>query len=240
MTGPNIIKVLSRLLKNVFKIEFVSFMNIMYNNDCIITGSVVNYIFNKWGNFSSDIDIWLRVDQNFLIKKENIKRYLSIYGYNLYKADYSNTQDNSEFSRLIECVEHYILFLDENNTRMIDVVFIKDDTRIILENTDFIICKNYLKVNKNNFGLKLELVSLDTSSYYNLVNKKLNINSISNYLNPYEAKKKKMRFVKYISRGFICCPILQRVYLEYLDSFIFDNIRQTNGIGLSFKTIMLI
>lgn len=240
MTYQNINLILSSLIQNMYKLEFISFINMLYENECIITGSIISYIFNQWENFMSDLDLWIRIDKNIDIKKNRINSFLSIFGYQIDRIDYSNKKDKSEFSRLIESVEHYILRVDKYTTRFIDVVYIKDIPKIILENSDFTLCRNYLTVSNSDFGLKIELISSDTKSLFDLSNKIININLTSNYLSPYEAIKKKLRFEKYLSRGFSCNPILQSMYLEYLDYFIKENTRQKNGIGLSYIMISLI
>ncbi len=230
-----------------FQIETSVLYHMLYDYNSVITGSIIPYCFHKWEDFNSDLDIWIPFTEDFEIQRGNVSRILKNFGYELVKTDISNPSDPSEFAQLINIVEHYVLTI-EDKTKVVDIVYLKK-TSIdeVLIHTDLKLCMNYAKVELERGILKFKLVSCDRKSYLDLTHKILTVNINFDYLNPYEANKKITRFYKYLSRGFICNPVIQNAYHELLEHFINQynpeynyRISQFNGYGMSFRIISLI
>ncbi len=229
------------ILKYEFLLEVWGLMHYMFENNIIITGGIVLYSVTQWDNFKSDLDIW--VPPSTYEKKNQFHTLLCLNGYYLSRIDCANEEDKTEFSSKIEMVAHYIKNLPNGEYKLIDVVYTKKSPEVILERTDLTINMNYAKVVVENGLLVFNIYSLNDKSKFDLINKILSLNSkILNgvFLNNYEANRKKLRFEKYIQRGFIPDPIIKETYYQIMDKFISgEDVKQKNGIGLSMNMINL-
>ncbi len=232
---------IQNILKHEFLLDVWGFMHYMFDNNIMISGSVITHSVHQWENFNSDLDLWIR--STSYEKKNEFHTLLALNGYYLSHIDYSDPRDNTEFSKNVEMVGHYIKYLGENNYKKIDLVYTKRNPEKILEGADLTINMNYSKVFKINDDLVFKIISINEKSNFDLVNKILCVNPkfIQNlYLNPYEASMKKTRFLKYNERGFVPNLILRETYFLILDTFIESkDVFQKNGYGLSNKLLQL-
>lgn len=226
---------IQNILRYEFGLDIYGLMHYMYENNMIITGSIVTYSVHQWLNFNSDLDIWAQ--STSYEKKNEFHTLLNLNGYCLTKIDYSNEGDQTDFSSKIEMVAHYAKPILNGEFKLIDVVYTKKKPEVILEFTDLRINTNYAKVIILNDILVFDINTTNTKSKKDLENKILTLNpkSLKNiYLNPYEANRKKQRFIKYLERGFIADEIIKQTYFEILDKFISGvDVLQPNGYGLS-------
>ncbi len=230
-----------------YEVDIRVLLHMLYDYKCGITGSIINYCFHPWEEFSSDLDIWIPYSAEIELQRVNIRSILSNYGYELTRTDISSESDPSQFSKLINIVEHYNLIKD-GTTKTIDIVYLrKNDIEEVLSYTDIKMCMNYAKVDLVDGILKLKLESCDPKCLSDLIKGYISVNINFEHLNPYEANRKKMRFFKYLSRGYLCNPVIQSAYHELLEHFIHQYnyihnymVRQINGYGLSFRVINLI
>ncbi len=230
------------ILENEFGLDIIRLMHYMYENNMIITGSVITYSRHQWENFNSDLDIWVK--STSYEKKNEFHTLLNLNGYCLTRIDYSNEKDETDFSSKIEMVAHYEKLFSNGKFKLIDVVYTKKKPEVILEFTDLRINMNYTKVIILNGFLVFDIKTSNPKSKKDLENMILTLNpkSLKNiYLNPYEANRKKQRFIKYVERGFIADEIVKQTYFDILDEFISGiDVLQQNGYGLSNKMISLL
>jgi hypothetical protein len=233
---------IQNILKYEFYLDIWGVLHYMYENNIIITGSVITYSIHQWEHFDSDLDLW--VPPCDYDKKYSLHLLLNSNGYLLSNTDYSNSNDNTEFSKNFEMVSHYYKCYSHGFYKKIDVVYTKIDPEEILKNSDITLNMNFAKVINVNNRLNIEINSLNETAKMDLINRKLNLNptQIENiFLNQYEATKKKQRFDKYNHRGFEADPVMKDTYYELLDKFISgDNVKSENNLGLSQETIELI
>lgn len=232
---------IQNILKYEFLLEVWGLMHYMFENNIIITGGIVLYSVTQWDNLNSDLDIW--VPPSPYEKKNEFHTLLCLNGYFLSRIDCSNVNDKTEFSSKIEMVAHYIKLMPNGDHKLIDVVYTKKNPELILERSDLTINMNYAKVEVDNGDLVFNIHFLNDKSRFDLLNKilSLNLKTLNGvFLNSYEANRKKLRFEKYIQRGFIPDPIVKENYYQILDKFISgEDVRQKNGYGLSTNMINL-
>ncbi len=233
---------IQNILVNEFYLDIYTLMHYMYENNIIITGSIIAYSVHQWDDFNSDLDIW--VPPFDYEKKNQFHHILCMSGYCLTNIDYANPEDDTEFSKNIEMVAHYLKDFGNEIYRLIDVVYLKKEPENVLANTDLTLNMNYGKIFNIDNHLYVKIISINPNGKSDLLNKKLKINPqiIENiFLNSYEATKKKQRFLKYMNRGFEPEPVIKDTYLELLDRFITsNNIKKENNHGLSSELIELI
>lgn len=222
---------IQNILKYEFYLDIWGLLHYMYENNIIITGSVITYSIHQWENFDSDLDLW--VPPCDYEKKYSLHILLQSNGYFLVNTDYSNENDNTEFSKNFEMVSHYYKYYDNTYYKKIDVVFTRVKPEDILQNSDITINMNYARVINTNNKLSIEINSLNEIAKKDLTEKKLNINmsQLDNmFLNSYEATKKKQRYEKYNLRGLESDPVIKDTYYELLDKFISGNdLKSENG-----------